>query len=187
MRARKKAPKGGRILWMVAAATVVAAGAVSILGDDGEPTAANDTRVVAASRIDTTAAPQAAVPAATPAEPQAAPSSPAGGYIAYIDPETGRLIPKPPPDDADVIALTASTAAGFSRSHEGLYEEVLPSGAIKLNLQGRFKSSSFATLGEDGKVHVSHRVPQSPSPSGPAPDNSAGPEKQNEQEKNDDR
>jgi len=55
-------------------------------------------------------------------------------------------------------------APGLSTSDQGLYEEITPSGAIKVDLQGRFMSEAYATVGKDGKLVVGHESPADASP-----------------------
>lgn len=48
----------------------------------------------------------------------------------------------------------AAPAAGINlnKSTEGLVAEKMPNGAIKVDLKGRFRSASVATIGANGKV-----------------------------------
>ena len=65
----------------------------------------------------------------------------------YVDPHSGRLLSSPPAGVA-VLLLSAKEQQMISRSHVGLYEEVLPNGAIMVNLQGRFRNLAVATAGD---------------------------------------
>ncbi|MDH3465806.1 MAG: hypothetical protein OES26_07840 [Gammaproteobacteria bacterium] len=65
----------------------------------------------------------------------------------YVDPQSGRLLSSPPPG-VPVLALSAKERQMISRSHAGLYEEVLPNGAIMMNLQGRFRNFAVASVGD---------------------------------------
>lgn len=82
----------------------------------------------------------------------------AGGFRAYIDPQTGALV-VPPPATARALELSPAVQEAFSTSAEGLVEVTLPDGTVKVRLEGRFKSGAFATIGEDGVVRVGHGVP----------------------------
>ncbi len=99
--------------------------------------------------------PTAAETATAVAVPAPAPIG-SGGWIAYIDPETGRLTEAPPADGTNVLRADAAFAAGLSTSDAGLVEEVLPDGTVKVNLQGRFQSASYATVLPDGSIAVRH-------------------------------
>jgi hypothetical protein len=70
---------------------------------------------------------------------------------AYVDPATGKLLKKPPPG-ARVPPATAES----SRSSQGLVEEPVPGGGVKVDLQGRFRSPLVATVRPDGSVGVRH-------------------------------
>ncbi len=139
---------------LVAGAALVARGVVS-----AEEPPANTPKV---APVATTTAPAEAPRQAAPGEPAVAVTAavPApvgsGGWIAYIDPETGRLIEAPPADSTNVLRVDAAFAAGLSTSDDGLVEEVLPDGTVKVNLQGRFQSASFATVQPDGSIAIRH-------------------------------
>ena len=81
----------------------------------------------------------------------------AGGLRAYVDPQTGALA-APSPAGAGVQELPPALRQAFSTSDEGLVEVVLPNGVVKVALQGRFMSATFATIGEDGEVRLGHGV-----------------------------
>ena len=71
----------------------------------------------------------------------------------YVDPQSGRVLSSPPPG-GPVQALSAKEQRMISRSHAGLYEEVLPNGAIRLNLQGRFRNLAVVSI-DDTTRHMS--------------------------------
>lgn len=69
----------------------------------------------------------------------------------HLDPETGTLLPGAPPSSefkAPELELM------LSRSTDGLVEEKLANGAVRVNLQGRFQSASVAHIDENGQVHT---------------------------------
>lgn len=78
------------------------------------------------------------------------------GLRAYLDPATGRLIDHPPYGKS-TLKLQDKTLYMFSTDHFGLIEERLPDGTLKVDLQGRFRVGSVATVDESGEVHT-HRV-----------------------------
>lgn len=74
------------------------------------------------------------------------------GMRVYRDPLTGRLGPLPtgvvPP------GLTISEQRMLSRSDQGLKSRMLPSGGVAIDLQGRYRNMSMATVGSDGHATV---------------------------------
>jgi hypothetical protein len=102
----------------------------------------------------------------TPPDP---PARQDGGRIAIIDPQTGRLI------SGDVATLVRerealrATLEDFeaqlrqtmttNQDVSGLREERLATGAIKVDLQGRFQSALVARIGPDGAVVIRHEEP----------------------------
>jgi hypothetical protein len=74
------------------------------------------------------------------------------GVRVYRDPKTGRLGPLPtsvvPP------GLTISEQRMLSRSDQGLISRTLPSGGVAIDLQGRYRNMSMATVGSDGQATV---------------------------------
>ena len=92
------------------------------------------------------------------------------GLRASIDPETGQLTSRP----ADGAGLQ-SAVDPLNWSSEGLQREVLPDGTVRVDLQGRFMSSSYAVRQPDGPVRVEHApppelsgAPESPTGSNPS-------------------
>jgi len=75
----------------------------------------------------------------------------AGGFLAYIDPQTGRLLSEPP-EGAPALGLSQKELEMLSRSTLGLSEELLPGGGYMVRLRGRFQSFVVASVGEDGLV-----------------------------------
>ena len=74
------------------------------------------------------------------------------GRKVFIDPDTGKIIPRPP--QAPAVALTPEEQNALSTSSEGLREEPGTSrgGGMKVDLQGRFRSRVIATVADDGQV-----------------------------------
>ncbi len=85
----------------------------------------------------------------------AAQPRPAAGLRAFVDPRTGSLV-VPTPAKARNLELSPALRQAFSTSSEGLTEVTLPGGTVKVHLEGRFMSATFATIGEDATVRVSH-------------------------------
>lgn len=79
-----------------------------------------------------------------------------GGMRAYIDPVTGELTSPTPEQTRAQPPLSFDEQNAMSTSHDGLYVEEGPGGEMKVNLQGRFRNSVFATVNESGEVSVSH-------------------------------
>ena len=75
-----------------------------------------------------------------------------GGMKAYRDPVTGERVGPPP----RAVHPSAPQPSALSRSHTGL--EVVPTGTaaggVRVDLQGRFRSSVVATKRPDGSVSV---------------------------------
>ena len=96
-----------------------------------------------------------------------APPSPAGkpdpapsgtpGMRVYVDPQTGAVLPGPPPG-AVPLPLTPQEQNQLSTSHEGLVgvPSAVPGGGVRIDLQGRFQSPLIGTIGTDGKVKIEH-------------------------------
>lgn len=80
--------------------------------------------------------------------------TPAGpAQRVYLDPTTGRLTETPPPG-AEVLTLSPEELNMLSTSHEGLVERPLPGGGYAVDLKGRFRHVTVATLAPDGTVVV---------------------------------
>ncbi len=71
------------------------------------------------------------------------------GMKIYLDPLTGK--PSMPP-----AGPIAPAGAGLNTSSQGLVEQPLPGGGVKVDLKGRFQSSTTASVKEDGSVVVEH-------------------------------
>ncbi len=96
----------------------------------------------------------------TRAAPCTAPSAP--GRIVYLDPETNEILTgeeaaraRAAEDRSDFVEAL-SDQARQSFSVEGLVEQRTETGAIALDLEGRFQSPLVATIGNDGTVQVEH-------------------------------
>jgi len=70
---------------------------------------------------------------------------------ARINPETGRVEVSTIPAAA---VLDPETANALRRDTEGLKQTIHPSGAVSVNLQGRFQNVSVARLHGDGKLVI---------------------------------
>jgi len=85
------------------------------------------------------------------------------GYRAYIDPDSGQLTSSPPQQARKSLSLDSIEQNAMSTSDTGLSQEHIPGKGVKLDLQGRFQSSTFATIGESGEVSISHNPVNKPS------------------------
>lgn len=74
------------------------------------------------------------------------------GLTAFVDPATGKLIDHPPYGKR-ALKLTPEELNMFSTSDFGLIEHKHPDGSVSVNLQGRFRVGTMATLDEDGNLH----------------------------------
>lgn len=70
----------------------------------------------------------------------------------YRDPQTGRLGPRPA--GVAPLGLTISEQRMLSRSDQGLKSRTLPRGGVALDLQGRFRNMSIATIGSGEQATV---------------------------------
>ena len=75
----------------------------------------------------------------------------APGMKAYVDPQTGELLPERPPDLPPEPA-----SAALDHSTAGLVEVPAPGGGSMIDLQGRFQSPLVATVAPDGTLRVRH-------------------------------
>ncbi len=82
-------------------------------------------------------------PRATAPAPTRAPAPGQAGMRAYIDPETGTL--GGPVTDAGLGGSNVIIDSG-----EGLVEERLPNGAVKIDLQGQFQEYAVMQLDANG-------------------------------------
>lgn len=74
------------------------------------------------------------------------------GRKAFVDPITGELVASPA--KGPVIPLPPQAENAQSTSGDGLRETpgTTRGGGVKINLQGRFRSSAVAAVGPDGKL-----------------------------------
>lgn len=89
-----------------------------------------------------------------------------GGRIAIIDPRTGELVTGEAParlrEREDLERLfqefdaSLEEAVSEAQSVEGLEEQRLTTGAVKVDLEGRFRSPLVATVSPDGGVVLRH-------------------------------
>jgi len=89
----------------------------------------------------------------SPAPEGAEPAITGSAQRAYLDPNTGRLLSKPPPG-APALALSPEELNMLSTSDAGLVERSIPGGGYILDLQGRFRHVAVATVAEDGTVAI---------------------------------
>ena len=82
------------------------------------------------------------------------------GYKVFIDPSTGQISAPPKIEKSDATTLQIEENNALQTSHQGLYEERMPDGSYRLNLQGRFQSSIHARLDKSGKPVISHNLPK---------------------------
>ena len=75
----------------------------------------------------------------------------AGGMLAAIDPETGRLT-RPTPEQ--VQRLSREAAPSLSQRCDDLPVFRLPDGALMVHLEGRFQQYVVARVDRAGKVHL---------------------------------
>ena len=83
------------------------------------------------------------------------------GFKAFIDPSTGQLT-SPPNISADSLEINDTTnlsveqSNAMQTSHQGLYEERMPDGSTRVNLQGRFQSRVYGYIDKSGKLKITH-------------------------------
>lgn len=70
----------------------------------------------------------------------------------YVNPQTGEV--GGPPPGVQPPGLSVAEQKMLSRSSRGLEVRTLPSGAMLLNLQGRFRNMSTASVNADGEVEL---------------------------------
>jgi hypothetical protein len=89
-------------------------------------------------------------------KPAAVPGS-TSGLIIHIDPQTGAILKGPAPG-AVPLQLSPAVQSALSTSHQGLAEVPSPfhGGGVKVDLQGRFRSPSFAMIDSNGNLRILH-------------------------------
>ena len=85
----------------------------------------------------------------SPAKTEKIGTAKVAGMQVAIDPHTGRLR-QPTPEERQ--ALARALGRTLNRSTEGLRTIVHPNGMKSVDLQGRFQSTSVATIDSTGKV-----------------------------------
>jgi hypothetical protein len=70
---------------------------------------------------------------------------------AYVDPETGDLT-SVPPAGAPALELSEQEIEMLSRSTEGLVQRRSANGAVTVDLGGRFRQLTVATIAADGTL-----------------------------------
>ncbi len=89
----------------------------------------------------------------------------AAGITVFKDPVTGRLLPAPAAELKRL--LSADLEQALSMSQEGLVETIAPGGGMMVDLQGRFRSLTWATTAAGGAATVhcdQNAAAQSPQP-----------------------
>ena len=92
-------------------------------------------------------------PASIPSPPTPRATLPQGGLVALVP---GTEVGDAAPEEA---LLALELAPSLSTSAEGLFEEELPNGGFRVDLQGRFRQVVFARLEASGELSVSHEIP----------------------------
>lgn len=93
-----------------------------------------------------------------PSGAESSASAPKSGLRAYLDPTTGRLVSEPPVvEGGGAISMPVDHLEQFSTSHQGLVSETTLDGGLMLDLRGRFRQGTVATIGENRQLHV-HRI-----------------------------
>lgn len=83
-----------------------------------------------------------------------APTSPQGAALrVHLDPETGDIVPVPV-TGLDKAELDRQMKESLNRSSEGLQQVHHPDGRVSMDLQGRFRSLSVATVDSNGQAKV---------------------------------
>jgi hypothetical protein len=98
------------------------------------------------------AALEPAAGAAVPSPLVSRASAPGAGLRAYVDPATGRLTEAP--NEAQVRELDEGLGELASRSSEGLEVATEPDGTQLVDLKGRFRSLSTATISPTGALRL---------------------------------
>ena len=71
---------------------------------------------------------------------------------AYVDPQTGRLVPAPVAGEEDLPE--ALLPERLSRFQDDLVAEPLPEGGFGVDLRGRFRTDTVAHLDADGRLRI---------------------------------
>jgi hypothetical protein len=70
----------------------------------------------------------------------------------FVDPETGRRVLAPTPQQRAAMDAAIARNPAFSQSSEGLVEVPVPGGGFMIHLQGRFQSVYTVTRTSDGRL-----------------------------------
>ncbi len=71
--------------------------------------------------------------------------------------------------------MSVDEIKALDTSDVGLVEEELQDGSVMIDLQGRFHSTEFATVDNNGKVKISHEQPNLQKPSNQELDDGGSP------------
>lgn len=77
----------------------------------------------------------------------------AGGWVAFLDPETGQLVERPV-DESSVLRITREELYEYSRDDYGLEMQISPDGGEMVNLEGRFREGTVATVRDDDHLDI---------------------------------
>jgi len=83
---------------------------------------------------------------------ESAETPPAAASRAYVDPQTGRLVPAPAAGDEELPE--ALLPERLSRFQGDLAAVPLADGGQSVDLRGRFRTDTVAHVGADGRLHL---------------------------------
>lgn len=90
-------------------------------------------------------------------EPVSGAAAAVSGMLIHVDPKTGHILKQPAPGTVP-LQLTPQMLNTLSTSGKGLVAvpNNVPGGGVRIDLQGRFMSPLFATVGPDGELRIRH-------------------------------
>lgn len=80
----------------------------------------------------------------------------AASQRAYVDPETGKLIPRPAQEAAAERVSAQPSALGCPDDEEEVKPSPVKDGGIMVDLKGRFQNPIKATVDEQGGSRIEH-------------------------------